>query len=333
MPTLVPLCFLFGWMLPADSMEDIPLSMVEDSVDDMYDGCQPEMMKKVKKDYFEKEMQNKEFKDAWSNAASCAIKKPRVEDKSLTKDHMQAICVYTGNDIYEMFNEAVLKQGPVYNTTFRFHSLHFLLTSAIQILNPKHHCYTTYRRTTRTFTGLENMLFRFGTFASSSYNKGLTTFGSKTCFKIKTCFGAYLRHYSTFGDVELEVLIPPYETFRVTKKMIGQGKHTELEDCEVVYELGSAGVKSQLNCREIHPQGSSASSFGLQEIPQSSSFLTLITVVTHFGLTLYIFFWCLSQTAKTTVIPLIDASEEHSPALKTCSFGLVSLSPALTSQT
>ncbi|XP_074539387.1 ecto-ADP-ribosyltransferase 4-like [Halichoeres trimaculatus] len=294
MLTLVPLCLLLFWMLPADSMgapfdfppgqtnQDIPLSFVEGSIDDMYNGCQKKMMEKVLKNYLKKELQDQDFKDAWSRAARCARKRPKAEDRALTRAHMRALCVYTSDDVYEKFNEAVRTQGSAYNTTFRFHSLHFLLTSAVQILNRKHLCHTTYRRTRSVFTGRVNETIRFGTFASSSYKKDLIYFGSQTCFKIKTCSGAYLKEYSVYQDHEAEVLIPPYEAFKITRKMTGQGKEKGLQDCKAVYELERTDEESRLNCRNVNPQGqaSSASSFRFQEMLPSSVFLTLIALVT-----------------------------------------------------
>ncbi|CAJ1052713.1 erythroblast NAD(P)(+)--arginine ADP-ribosyltransferase-like [Xyrichtys novacula] len=259
----LPLCLFFGLMLPADFMairfnfpqqktdQNFPLNMVEDSVDDMYFGCSQKMTEKVKAVYFVEEMKSKAFADAWNKALECAKKKPMVEDRALTKDHMQAICVYTANDIYSTFNGAVRTQGGDYSA-FKFHSLHYLLTSAIQILNSNNHCHTTYRRTSVKFTGQENQTIRFGSFASSSFYEGLTDFGNETCFKIKTCSGAFLKNYSTFDD-EAEVLIPPYETFRITKNITGPRKYGELKDCKVVYELESAGSASRLNCKAVYP--------------------------------------------------------------------------------
>lgn len=262
MLTLVSLCFLSGWMLPADSMvvtfnfsvqptnQAIQLSMAEDSVDDMYYGCHKEMSEKVQKYYLKKENQDRVFAKAWSDAAQCAKKKPRVEDRALTILHMHAICVYTRNGLYHVFNEAVRAQRRFYNTKFKFHSLHFLLTSAIQILKSDNRCYTTYRRTKQTFTGHVNQRVRFGTFASSSYRKDLYKFGDQTCFKIKTCYGAYVGRYSAF-PAEQEVLIPPYEAFRVTNKMNGLHAYRKLERCKLVYELESEGFLSTLNCKAI----------------------------------------------------------------------------------
>uniref|UniRef100_UPI0037E7D591 erythroblast NAD(P)(+)--arginine ADP-ribosyltransferase-like n=1 Tax=Semicossyphus pulcher TaxID=241346 RepID=UPI0037E7D591 len=259
----VPLCLLFGWMLPADTMtirvnailrhtvQDVPLSMVEDSVDDMYFGCQDAMMRKVQTNYFKTEIRNEKFFEAWEKTTECAQKEPKREDSALTKYHMHAICVYTDDLIYKEFNDAVRTERGKYGTSFEFHSLHFLLTSAVQILNSNYQCHNTYRRTRSGFAGNVNEIIRFGSFTSSSYDNSLKQFGNETCFKIKTCSGAYLKYYPIYCEAEAEVLIPPYETFKVTEKMIGQGKFKELDDCKVVYLLESAGMKSNLNCKVV----------------------------------------------------------------------------------
>ncbi|XP_074539422.1 ecto-ADP-ribosyltransferase 5-like [Halichoeres trimaculatus] len=257
MLTLVPLCLLLGWMLPVDSMavpfrvpppasnQDIPLSMVESSVDDMYRGCEPKMKDSVLTHYLEKELHDKDFKEAWYD---CVVKEPK--ENTLTENQIQAICVYTGDLLYREFNEAVRTQGPDYSKLFKFHSLHFLLTSAIQILNSDILCYTTYRRSDLKFIGHENQVVRFGFFASSSFKADLHQFGNKTCFKIKTCLGAFLGDYLVYPHEE-EVLIPPYETFRVSEIHTGASAPRELEDCEVVYELESEAAVSNLNCRAL----------------------------------------------------------------------------------
>nr|XP_046235011.1 NAD(P)(+)--arginine ADP-ribosyltransferase 2-like [Scatophagus argus] len=269
-----PLCFLFCWMLPVDSMTirfnftvrdfnpTIPLSMVEDSVDDMYFGCNTKMMKTVKDKYFEEERYIQPFSDVWKNTEKCAQKNVKhSKDKALTKEHMHAICAYTADNLkqsgnstvdslYRQFNEAVREQGHLYGSSqFQFHTLHFWLTSAIQILNSNYNCHNTYRRTSVKFTGKVNQIIRFGFFASSSYKTVLTNFGSETCFKIKTCSGAYLKKYSFFDDKEAEVLIPPYEMFKITEIINGQVKIQGLTDCKAVYVLESAGGKSSLNCK------------------------------------------------------------------------------------
>ncbi|XP_045903300.1 erythroblast NAD(P)(+)--arginine ADP-ribosyltransferase-like [Micropterus dolomieu] len=234
-----------------------PLSMVEDSVDDMYFGCNEEAAQKVKKAYFEKERNMAPFGEAWKKEKNCSeenLKKREKEDKALTKDHMQAICVYTRvQGVYKEFNVAVRTQRSKYNSSsFQFHSLHFLLTSAIQILNRNFHCHTTYRRTRDKFSGKVNQIIRFGSFTSSSYRTDLKQFGYITCFKIKTCLGAFLKNYSSIPE-EKEVLIPPYEMFKITKTIKGKSKIQGLDDCKIVYVVESAGCKSNLNCKAAYP--------------------------------------------------------------------------------
>ncbi|XP_054460930.1 erythroblast NAD(P)(+)--arginine ADP-ribosyltransferase-like isoform X1 [Anoplopoma fimbria] len=260
MLTFAQLCLLLCWMLPVCSKkihlnltprgnnEGIPLSMVEDSVDDMYFGCNEAMMKEVKYKYLE----NEKRMYAWDNAKDCTEKKFKERyDKALTKDHIQAICVYTSNNLYENFNKAVRTERSIYRSSFPYHSLHYLLTSAIQILNNKNSCHITYRRSRNKFTGRVNQIIRFGTFASSSFRTDLTGFGQETCFKIKTCSGAFLKDYS-FYDQEAEVLIPPYEMFKITKEIHLPVKIKGLGDCKVVFVLKSAGGRSNLNCKAVH---------------------------------------------------------------------------------
>lgn len=222
--------------------------MAEDAVDDMYFTCNETMSEMIQKKYFIKENKG-EFADVWKKAQGCADKRYKNRgDEALTKDHMHAICVYMSGykAFHRSFNDAVQNSMSKYSTSFKFHSLHFWLTSAIQILNNDIKCHTTYRRTKAEFSGKINQIVRFGFFASSSNKTTLTNFGSKTCFKIKTCSGAFLKSHSTLD--EQEVLIPPYERFKITGKK--KGLHVEgLNDCEVIYMLESAGVQSNLNCK------------------------------------------------------------------------------------
>ncbi|XP_042259583.1 erythroblast NAD(P)(+)--arginine ADP-ribosyltransferase-like [Thunnus maccoyii] len=233
------------WMMPAGQWKapsSIPLNMVPDAVDDMYNGCTEKMERRVKKEYFRKEFVGT-FKIAWENAEKCSNK----YSQDLTKNQRQAICVYTSNDIYAEFNKAVRTSRSIYGSSFRFHSLHFWLTTAIQKLNNKH-CYISYRRSRAAFTGNVNSIIRFGAFASSSLRTDLKQFGSKTCFQIMTCFGAYVKHHSNYPNEE-EVLIPPYERFKITKIINGRGKFPDLSDCEKVFTLRSSVYKSNLNCK------------------------------------------------------------------------------------
>lgn len=259
-----PLCLILCWMLPVDSkkisyifsLQDanqvIPLNMVEDAVDDMYFGCNETMTEMIKDKYFKSEMKNSQFANVWKKAERCANKKLEPINKgeeALTKEHKQAICVYTSDNqkFYGIFNGAVRTNRKLYGKSFAFHSLHFWLTSAVKILSNNKKCHTTYRRTNLVLSGNVNDIIRFGFFASSSKRTDLTKFGSKTCFQIETCFGAFLKKYPSLKDIEQEVLIPPYEMFKITKKL--ENKYKEhLSDCETVYYLKSAGFQSNINC-------------------------------------------------------------------------------------
>lgn len=221
--------------------------MARDSVDDMYHDCKDKMEKKVNEKYLNKELVG-DFKKAWEDkgVVKCSKKKPDKGDEALTVNHMHAICAYTSTHVYREFNQACQK-----SKDFKFYTLHYWLTTAIQILNPKNTCQTTYRRNGAESTGKVGDIIRFGRFASSSKTTGQTSYGIKTCFEIQTCHGAYLKHYSILETKEEEVLIPPYEQFQIKGMIVGKGKHQALSDCEKVFVLKSIGGKSELNCKAV----------------------------------------------------------------------------------
>ncbi|XP_021475059.2 NAD(P)(+)--arginine ADP-ribosyltransferase 2 [Oncorhynchus mykiss] len=271
--TFTVMYFFQAWTLGVDSKmvhlhqpglnSSIPLDMVPDSVDDMYNGCTEQMYNKVQKEYLPNEI-NKVgiFKQAWMKAEGCAtienVKKRFQKDKSkynpkeLPHDHIKAICAYSGGQskMYPVFNQAVRTSRTEYTTSFQFHSLHFLLTDAIRLLklNQKS-CHTTYRRTNMEFVSKVNKEIRFGFFASSSLDKGISTrFGDKSCFEIETCFGADLKSYPKLGNYEKEVLIPPYEVFKVTAVL--KKENDKNLWCDVVYTVKSiTKPRSNLNCK------------------------------------------------------------------------------------
>ncbi|XP_029916275.1 ecto-ADP-ribosyltransferase 4-like [Myripristis murdjan] len=266
--------FLFIWMLPTESRVipfnfsqplsgPIQLNMAEDAVDDMYIGCTERMMRRVKDTFMKIERKNEVFAKAWKNAENCASEKLRHQHKNgtLTKDHIQAICLYTSNYItvsnrkfYDLFNTVTRTGRKTYTTTkFEFHAFHFFLTSAVQTLKNNQSSGTikpTYRRTNSAFEGKVNKIMRFGSFSSSSFRTDLTHFGNKSCFEIWTNLGASLGEYSRISN-ELEVLIPPYEMFKITEIVKGKKlkKRKGLDDCKVLFILKSAGVHSNLNCQ------------------------------------------------------------------------------------
>ncbi|XP_037548724.1 T-cell ecto-ADP-ribosyltransferase 1 [Nematolebias whitei] len=253
MRIFTPLCFHLCWMLTLDLMpitcSTIQLGMVEESVDDMYDGCS-DKMKNVLDQNFSKERKHV----GWTTSNRCAedkLKERSPEDMALTKDHLQAICMYTGYVGYNEINKAIREQKNTYGTSFQFHIFHFFLTTAIQILKLNQNCHTTYRRTPDKYEGQVGQTIRFGYFASSSIDSDLTQFGKETCFKITTCLGANLKHYPTREEAESEILIPPYETFTIKEKLSKKEAPAGLTDCERVYVLENKGYQSNLNCKLV----------------------------------------------------------------------------------
>ncbi|KAK7929295.1 hypothetical protein WMY93_005690 [Mugilogobius chulae] len=237
-----------------DTAPKIQLSMMNSSVDDMYSGCTKKMSQRVENKYFKKELQDKFFSTVWKTAEQCRKKSVKIRpniDAALTENHLQAICLYTAggkNKFYEKFNSLVLFNASVYTTTFPYHAVHFWLTTAIQSLKANNKtCHYTYRRTTANFSGKMNQTMRFGSFTSSSFRADLYHFGKETCFYIKTCSAAFLKDYPTLRSAEQEVLIPPYEKFKIVKK--AKQAYKELKDCRKIYVLESAGNVSNLNCK------------------------------------------------------------------------------------
>lgn len=173
----------------------------------------------------------------------------------LTENQATAILLYTmggKNPIYREFNEAVRSGRATYKKTFKYRALHFLLTDALKQLKQKQQdCFTVYRRTKVNFEtdpDPVNKEIRLGSFTSCSQLQDLSTFGEKSCFIITTCHGAALEEYSYLPH-EKEVLIPPYETFKVVKVE----KRSENKDlwCDVVFTLISTGTISNLDCTHV----------------------------------------------------------------------------------
>uniref|UniRef100_A0A673NKX5 NAD(P)(+)--arginine ADP-ribosyltransferase n=1 Tax=Sinocyclocheilus rhinocerous TaxID=307959 RepID=A0A673NKX5_9TELE len=196
-----------------------PLDMALNSVDDQYD-CWKEM--------FLNEL-NLDYQEGEKNA-----KKPEDNLKNI---HSVSIYMYTNNnsDVYRNFNNA--------------YSLHFLLTDATKILKKtQNKCYLTYRGTPVEFDNdVLNKEIRLGSFTSSSLNRKVAQhFGTRSCFEIETCEGADVIKYSKYPE-QKEVLIPPYETFKVSAVK----KRADQKDpwCDIVYILKKTGGKSYLNCR------------------------------------------------------------------------------------
>ncbi|KAM4595265.1 ecto-ADP-ribosyltransferase 5-like [Fundulus diaphanus] len=244
---------------PSLGVEEVcyPLDMAPNSVDDMYDGCE-DKMKGIIEPLLNKEQQE-EFKDAWSAAQNYynnnivyyttlyKLKSLVSNTPKLKKNQIMAVHAYTLETpaLYSKFNEAVRTQKPYYKKKFKYHAVHFFLTMALRSL--KSNCVTSYRRTDCYFKTAINSEIRFGAFTSSTEGSyPPAEFGEKSCFEIYTCFGADISRFSEFPQ-EKEVLIPPYEVFKV--KDIKKRSATNSLWCNVVYKLESTKkTRSELNC-------------------------------------------------------------------------------------
>ncbi|XP_038142428.1 NAD(P)(+)--arginine ADP-ribosyltransferase 1-like isoform X1 [Cyprinodon tularosa] len=234
-----------------ESQVDCPfkLDMALNSVDDMYDGCETEMQNRTLEKYLQEEQNNTNFEKAWE-AAEIYYNNSLWNESQLSKNQIKALHAYTLSrpQLYQEFNKAVREQKAQYQTDFHYHTLHFYLTMALRSLKyGSKECVTSYRRTPCKFQkDVVNKKIRFGFFTSSSIG-GYSdeVFGTESCFEIYTCFGADISPFSKFEN-EKEVLIPPYEVFKVTEI---EEESTKKLPCKVVYKLRSTRkTRSYLNC-------------------------------------------------------------------------------------
>ncbi|KAI7803918.1 putative ecto-ADP-ribosyltransferase 5-like [Triplophysa rosa] len=206
------------------------LDMAPNSVDDKYEGCRQDMLNHLETFKKKEISSNLNFAGTWEKY------KDKTGNDQLTANHCST---RTGKANY-------------IDETYGWYSLHFLLTDAIQILNKKQkeaqtNCMTTYRGINVPFSeSALNHEVRFGQIASSSTDRAVAKIygDDKFCFEIQTCEGADVSTYSKYGDNEREVLIPPYEKFKVTA--------VKKDDwCKTVFYLKSTGTQSNLNCKFV----------------------------------------------------------------------------------
>ncbi|MGH0141323.1 UNVERIFIED_CONTAM: hypothetical protein FKN15_073733 [Acipenser sinensis] len=121
--------------------------------------------------------------------------------------------------LFCQFNTAVRNGGGSNYKSFPFKALHFYLTTALTILHREQNsgCRDVFRGETISRTVKVGEIVRFSQFASCSVDKDRAkSFAGKdgTVFSINTCQGVPITEYSS-KKYEEEVLIPPYEKFKV----------------------------------------------------------------------------------------------------------------------
>ncbi|XP_072132417.1 GPI-linked NAD(P)(+)--arginine ADP-ribosyltransferase 1-like [Mobula birostris] len=240
----------------------IQLSMMNNSAAYIYTQSKESDM--LATEYLRKEREvNEMLEEAWTDALSLRQTDPRLSKvpvpRGLREEHVVAIIAYTRETpFYSQFNAAVRMYGAndsVYAEKFAFKSFQYLLSVAIERLRevlgktPQ----PTYRKMQKECYGEVRSRMKFGYFASSSRKQGSGAFGNKTRFTIFSQYGAQIENYSSFPGEE-EVLIPPYEAFKITSyEPRTDGVDISLETdgeagTRVRVERGSEGEMRVLRC-------------------------------------------------------------------------------------
>lgn len=232
-------------------IKEVAMDMAPHSFDDQYQGC-IDLMEAELEELNRTEFANETFAEGWRSATEKwqrqwgRVSSPMV----LRQDQAIAVLAYTmEGELYRVFNNATLTAGRSrqhYLSSYPFKTLHFLLSRALHTLRESQTqpCHNVFRgvRGTR-FTAQQGTVVRFGQFTSSSLRtKVAESFGQDTFFSVETCYGVPIKEFSTFPG-EDEVLIPPFEQFRVTNSTYTAGRS--------FIQLRSHGKSSTYNCEFV----------------------------------------------------------------------------------
>ncbi|XP_039947345.1 NAD(P)(+)--arginine ADP-ribosyltransferase 2-like [Hirundo rustica] len=251
------------------------MDMAPNSFDDQYWGCGPAMtaaLPALNRSEFQK---NPLFAQAWLKAVAEWQRKGSPVSPLSSSAQAIAVMAYSMKDVYRQFNEAVREAGSSpqeYRDNFHFKTLHFLLTQALVKLREDQNA--RCRNVTRgvhdiCFMAWRGQRVRFGQFTSTSLSKAiLQKYGTDTVFQVYTCHGAYIEAFSYDRDNH-EVLIPPYETFEVTK-VTRKGDKAEIE-------LSSTGTYSKYNCEWLEGGSVPLSPFHLGGLVLATTALAVAT--------------------------------------------------------
>ncbi|XP_039573722.1 NAD(P)(+)--arginine ADP-ribosyltransferase 2-like [Passer montanus] len=228
------------------ALKVVPLDMARDSFDDQYRGCGHAMTTALPSLYYFESQVNPLFAQTWVKAEAEWRKRGSPVSPLVSPAQAIALMAYTTKDIYKDFNTAVRAAGrshQEYRNNFHFKTLHFLLTKALVTLR-----HAQNRQCRHVFRGVHDVQFqarrgqrvRFGQFTSTSLSKEIAQkYGTDTMFDVHTCHGVDIQAFSFYLS-NREVLIPPYETFKVTK-VTRNGKRAWIS-------LRSTGTFSKHNC-------------------------------------------------------------------------------------
>ncbi|NXD31332.1 NRT2 ribosyltransferase, partial [Spelaeornis formosus] len=197
----------------------VPLDMALNSFDDQYLTCGKVMDEKLQELIHADLQNNPLLAQVWQKAVAEYVRRG-ISMSPLSREQAFAVTAYTTKSLSAPFNTAVREYGNSGQEDmkkFHFKSLHFLLTRAVQKLRLSQ-CLLVFRGVRNyQYRVKEGDRVRFGQFASTSRSQRVSqSYGRDTMFRVTTCHGADIQRFS-FNPSEQEVLVPPFETFVVTK--------------------------------------------------------------------------------------------------------------------
>ncbi|XP_064263208.1 erythroblast NAD(P)(+)--arginine ADP-ribosyltransferase-like isoform X2 [Passer domesticus] len=264
---------LLAMTMATVAIQVIPLDMAQDSFDDQYQGCSPAMTAELPALHSYEFHQNKKFAEAWARAK--AKWQSRGSPTSpLSPEQATAIMTLTMGGLSDMFNDAVRVAGrsrQEYWYNFHFKTLHFLLTDALATLRDaqKGQCLDVFLwMCGPRFDTQHGDIVRFGQFMSSFLSKPSGQCSDLMLVELHTCHGVEIQFFTEHPG-EGVVLIPPFETFKVTQVTRERDK-TQIQ-------LRSTGTFSNYNCEWLRGGTIARASFHLGGLLLTTTALAVAT--------------------------------------------------------
>ncbi|XP_071274261.1 erythroblast NAD(P)(+)--arginine ADP-ribosyltransferase-like [Agelaius tricolor] len=276
LPAMAPLAqtlALLAMAMATTAVDVIPRDMAPDSFDDQYQGCGPAMkaaLPALNSSEFE---QNKEFAEVWVKAAA-EWQSRGPPESPLSPDQATAIMAFTMGHFSRTFNDALHVAGrsrQEYRDNFHFKTLHFLLTDALATLRDAQNgqCRDAFLMVCGTrIEAQRGDTVRFSQFMPIFLSKQTGECPGETMLEVHTCHGVDVTLFSKHPEHKI-VLIPPFETFKVTQ-YTQEGDKTQIQ-------LQSTGTYSKYNCEWLQGGSVPRASFHLGGLLLTTAALAVAT--------------------------------------------------------
>ncbi|XP_006200069.2 ecto-ADP-ribosyltransferase 4 [Vicugna pacos] len=279
----LPLVLLLSTLQRPTVAVKIDFDLAPNSFDDQYQGCKQQVMDElIQGDYFTKELEaRRDYRKVWQFTHVTWLNQAKALPKNMTTAHALAILVYSSNNtVRSDFASAMASAAgspQQYEHSFHFKYLHYYLTLAIQLLRNETVrrndplCYEVHHEMKDVYLEAHRgATIRFGQFLSTSLlREEARKSGNQTLFTILTCLGAPVQDVS----LKKEVLIPPYELFKVI--------NTSYHPRGNWLQLQSTGNLSTYNCQLL--KASSKKCIATPAVIASVSFLTSVIISSKGG--------------------------------------------------